>query len=243
MNNFIEVYENAMTDEMCDALIREFEYQDSLDNTWVGSAGLQKESPKPEVKDSRDFELITYFEKLYNETESSAITAEGYPYFNLIEDIQKNTMNFFKKYNYKYDYYGELINWKENKLWFRDEIKKEMDDEYMHNSFRFQPHLLIKRYYKDIQGYHVFHADFDDSSPHWLKRSHVLMYYLNDVGEGGETEFYHQKLKIKPKKGSLVIWPAYTTHLHKGNVPISNDKYILNMWIEPLFRFKDRPKR
>ena len=27
------------------------------------------------------------------------------------------------------------------------------------------------------------------------------MVYLNDVEEGGETEFLYQKLKVKPKKG------------------------------------------
>ena len=57
------------------------------------------------------------------------------------------------------------------------------------------------------------------------------MYYLNNVNEGGETEFYHQKLKVKPTIGSLVIFPTFFTHLHKGNVPISNDKYILNFWL------------
>ena len=59
------------------------------------------------------------------------------------------------------------------------------------------------------------------------------MFYLNDVKEGGETEFYHQKIKIKPKKGTAVIWPSFYTHLHKGNVPVSNNKYILNVWLKP----------
>ena len=64
-----------------------------------------------------------------------------------------------------------------------------------------------------------------------LSRVLVCMFYLNDVKEGGETEFYFQKLKVKPTKGSLVIFPTYFTHLHKGHIPISNDKYICNLWI------------
>ena len=52
------------------------------------------------------------------------------------------------------------------------------------------------------------------------------MFYLNDVKEGGETEFYHQNLKVPPTQGSLVIFPAYFTHLHKGHIPITDDKYI-----------------
>ena len=62
------------------------------------------------------------------------------------------------------------------------------------------------------------------------------MFYLNDVEEGGETEFYHQKLKIKPKKGTCVIFPTYFTHKHKGHIPISNDKYIMNVWVVADYR-------
>ena len=59
------------------------------------------------------------------------------------------------------------------------------------------------------------------------------MWYLNDVEEGGETEFWYQKVKIKPKKGTVVMFPTSFTHKHKGHIPISNDKYIVNMWMQP----------
>ena len=42
------------------------------------------------------------------------------------------------------------------------------------------------------------------------------MTYLNDVNDYGETEFYYQKLKIKPEKGKTVIWCADWTHTHRG---------------------------
>jgi hypothetical protein len=54
---------------------------------------------------------------------------------------------------------------------------------------------------------------------------------LNDVEEGGETEFYYQDKKIKPKAGRMVIAPSGFTHTHRGNVPTSNDKYILTSWV------------
>jgi hypothetical protein len=57
------------------------------------------------------------------------------------------------------------------------------------------------------------------------------MVYLNDVEQGGETEFYFQNLKSKPKQGTLVIAPATFTHTHRGNMPISNDKYIFTSWV------------
>jgi hypothetical protein len=59
----------------------------------------------------------------------------------------------------------------------------------------------------------------------------AFLYYLNDVEEGGETEFFYQGIKTKPKKGSLVIFPAGFTHTHKGNVPFSDDKYVVTSWL------------
>jgi hypothetical protein len=38
-------------------------------------------------------------------------------------------------------------------------------------------------------------------------------------------------MKVKPKKGSLVIFPAGFTHTHKGHVPLSDDKYVVTSWL------------
>ena len=78
------------------------------------------------------------------------------------------------------------------------------------------------------QGYHRWHCDWQSNRHNLSTRMLVGMTYLNDVEEGGETEFYHQNLKIKPKQGTLVIFPTYFTHLHRGNKPISNDKYTVS---------------
>ena len=56
--------------------------------------------------------------------------------------------------------------------------------------------------------------------------------YLNDVTEGGETEFLYQKCRFKPEKNTILIWPAQFTHVHRGNPPLSNDKYIITGWVE-----------
>ena len=135
------------------------------------------------------------------------------------------------EYDKKYDCTSIFTNLKENNYWPYGDIEKVNTQDFIRSHYKPQETVLIKKYNKNNQGYHVFHSDFDSRSNHWLKRSHVLMFYLNDVEEGGETEWYHQKLKVKPKKGTLVIWPAYFTHLHKGHVPISNDKYIMNLWM------------
>tara|TARA_B100000427_G_C15479112_1_gene582103 strand:- start:92 stop:745 length:654 start_codon:yes stop_codon:yes gene_type:complete len=77
-------------------------------------------------------------------------------------------------------------------------------------------------------GYHVWHYESMglDHSPRVL----VWMIYLNDVEDGGETEFYDQKRRIKPTRGTVLMWPAGFTHVHKGNTVLSGDKYILTGW-------------
>lgn len=79
-------------------------------------------------------------------------------------------------------------------------------------------------------GYHVWH--YESSSRQTCNRLLTWTVYLNDVEEGGETEFLYQHLRIKPKAGTLVIWPAAFTHTHRGNPPLSNEKYIITGWIE-----------
>jgi hypothetical protein len=56
--------------------------------------------------------------------------------------------------------------------------------------------------------------------------------YLNDVEEGGETEFLYQGVRVKPKKGTIILCPAAFTHTHRGNPPLSGDKYIINTWVQ-----------
>jgi len=79
------------------------------------------------------------------------------------------------------------------------------------------------------QGYHNFHAE--DTAYYQTGRTLAWMVYLNDVEEGGETEFLHQQKKVKPEKGKLVIWPGAFTHLHRGNPPMST-KYIATGWFQ-----------
>ena len=80
------------------------------------------------------------------------------------------------------------------------------------------------------EGYHTLHCE----NAEMKARNRILafMIYLNDVTEGGETEFLYQKCRFKPKKNTLLVWPSQFTHIHRGNPPLSNDKYIITGWIE-----------
>ena len=80
------------------------------------------------------------------------------------------------------------------------------------------------------EGYHTWHCE----NAEMKARNRILafMVYLNDVTEGGETEFLYQKCRFKPEKNTLLIWPTQFTHVHRGNPPLSNDKYIITGWVE-----------
>jgi hypothetical protein len=80
------------------------------------------------------------------------------------------------------------------------------------------------------QGYHVWH--FEQGNRHCSNRILAYILYLNDVDEGGETEFLYQCKRYKPKQGTLVLFPAAFTHTHRGNPPLSNDKYVITGWVE-----------
>jgi len=80
------------------------------------------------------------------------------------------------------------------------------------------------------EGYHIWHVEHTKGYEN-EKRAFVFSIYLNDVEEGGETEFLHYSKRVKPKKGRIVIWPAGFPYLHRGNPPLSGEKYIVTSWL------------
>jgi len=80
------------------------------------------------------------------------------------------------------------------------------------------------------KGYHLWHSE--NKSMRFRNRICVFSLYLNTVSDGGETEFLYQKKRFNPIKNRLLIWPATYTHLHRGNPPLSGDKYLLTGWVE-----------
>jgi hypothetical protein len=50
-------------------------------------------------------------------------------------------------------------------------------------------------------------------------------------GPGGETEFLHQKLKVTPRPGNLVLFPPFWTHVHRGVTLQQGMKYSATTWV------------
>ena len=97
---------------------------------------------------------------------------------------------------------------------------------YSHHTIR-----LLKLQKTEVGGgYHVWHSE--DGDPQVMRRMMTFILYLNDVEQGGETEFLYYPKRIPPKKGTLILWPAGYTHAHRGNPPLTNTKYIATGWVE-----------
>ena len=104
--------------------------------------------------------------------------------------------------------------------------------------------------YKPNEGFRRWHCERSSMNATTVTRHLTWMTYLNDVHDGGGTEWHNQNLKLKAQKGLTVIWPVDWTYTHRGIVSPTETKYIATGWFNylpsedkyqsPLERFKDK---
>jgi hypothetical protein len=70
-----------------------------------------------------------------------------------------------------------------------------------------------------------------DAIHHVSHRYLVLLWYLNDVAEGGETRFPQLDCSVSARAGTLLMFPPYWMYQHEGVSPVSGDKYILSTYL------------
>lgn len=88
--------------------------------------------------------------------------------------------------------------------------------------------LTLKRYRPGEQERFQLHFD---SINHVANRYLVLLWYLNDVEEGGETRFPQLDVTVQARAGRLLMFPPYWMYQHEGLPPISGDKYIVSTYL------------
>ena len=155
------------------------------------------------------------------------VTAKGF-------DVDfKNTTDFnINKDDNNWKKYDDILYSALNKyleIYFQDILK-------INNNFGFGKELddkgfLIQKYIKNT-GYFKYHDDFSITieNDNIFYRKIVFIFYLNDVDTGGETELLDD-YKIKPKAGTLVIFPPMWMFPHSGREPISGSKYLLSTYL------------
>lgn len=101
-------------------------------------------------------------------------------------------------------------------------------------------------YYRVGEKYDSHHDAYDVSTVEgqratkgWGQRVKTALLYLNDVEEGGETEFPMVDIKVKPKRGALVVFD--NIDLEQKNIPLHGSmhaalpvqkgfKWACNLW-------------
>ena len=84
---------------------------------------------------------------------------------------------------------------------------------------------------KYLKGDHFSAVHTERSNLQFSDRVFAWMTYLNNVEDGGATNFSHYGISVKPEIGKTLIWPAEWTHAHNGGIVNSGKKYIITGWM------------
>lgn len=200
LEDYFYINKNSLSKEVCCDIIHYFESETHGKYEGVTGGGLQKE-----IKDTLDFQIPAKNEK-------------NKPHWNKIRNLLERELNInIKKY-------VKSIN-----------DAMTIDEENSQNKYKVFDKFVsfetmqMQRYTK-MKGRYIYHQDFRSEWEAKKYRVITFLWYLNDVDEGGETEFW-AKHRVKPEAGKLLFFPATWTYPHRGMMPISNDKYIITGWI------------
>lgn len=219
-DDFIEVYDNALSADFCKQFMQTF---DASPHLQAGRTGGGVDTSK---KLSTDLYLNQHPEY---QRQLDIIT----------ETTQRYALEYFKKYRFaliapvalqvRHPTTGQPVTLTNDNF---DEVAAGNEAAFMQLLYRLGQ-IQAQKYERGKGNYNYWHCEVfpEQHSVEALHRSLLFMYYLNDVDEGGSTDFYYQKRSIKPQQGRMVIAPGYFTHTHRGTIPVSNDKYILTSWI------------
>ncbi|WP_113906347.1 2OG-Fe(II) oxygenase [Aliidiomarina celeris] len=220
MTDFIGIYDNALPADFCQRFIERF------DQSPHRQAGRTGHGVEPDKKVSEDL----YLDQLADFQQELAF---------IRDTTRRYVLEYFKQHHFaliapialkvKHPKTGEPVNLTHENF---DEVAAGNEEAYMKLLYRLGA-IQAQKYKANEGNYNYWHCEVypQKGSVDALHRTLLFMYYLNDVEEGGTTDFYYQNKQVQPKQGRMVIAPAYFTHTHRGTTPVSNDKYILTSWV------------
>ena len=80
-------------------------------------------------------------------------------------------------------------------------------------------------------GQEQFPPHVDVSNANTMHRMLAVLLYLNEVPEGGATNFGRLGVEITPKPGRLLLFPPIWLYPHAGLPPQRGEKYILGTYL------------
>ena len=169
-------------------------------------------------------EIIKFFEE-NKSMQRVGITTTGYdPKLKKTTDmvIQPSDLKN-KKYSLFNSYFNLL---KDCFLDYRNQYP------FLNHKFFNRTHIGNFNVQKYNSGDHFSQLHSERVSLDSLHRLFAWMTYLNNVDDGGTTNFEYYDIKVKPEIGKTLIWPAEWTHAHTGSILKSGTKYIITGWIQ-----------
>ena len=163
-------------------------------------------------KSTKDFQTVN-MDDGDNAISFQQITLIDHPEW---KSVQQGMLELFQDYimHYKIDCNVMSKQWPNTYGYEAIRIKRYLDNDYD----RFDPHV-------DVLDYET------------ARRFLAFFIYLNDVEEGGETEFINVNkpgtyipYKIEPKRGRLLMFPPTWQYYHAGRKPVSGKKYLLHSY-------------
>ena len=127
-------------------------------------------------------------------------------------------------------------NWKDEDKVFYQSLSKNIQ---AYKDWVPKPYEMYVCGYREIEdsGYQIqetqpggFYRWHHDG---FLNRQLTVIWYLNDVSEGGHTEF-STGFKVQPEVGKVLMFPALWPWVHRGVPPKSGVKYLCTGWVSEL---------
>jgi hypothetical protein len=220
MEDFIKIYDKAVSDSHCDQICKKF---DADQSTYQGHAGPEVDV---RIKDSMDLNITN----LDDWASVNRVIVDAV--FKCLVDYMSHHSFMLVGANipiFKHPETGEVCKLTHENF---DEFGRPYIDTLIVQTYRLGQ-MNIQKYVVNQGGYHHWHSEIcaDDKDCETLHRALFFILYLNDVDAGGETEFFYQDKKVSPQKGRIILSPAGFTHTHKGQIPVSNEKLIATSWV------------
>ena len=202
---YVRIYENVLSDSFCDHIIKKFEENPDFHALYPKTSYETMLIIKGGVEKLKGHIGSKYTKEMYFNSNSEELKYED-------TYVSQQLGRYLIKYFNELDLSGDI-----------NELIGNSDSGYQ-----------MQKYIKN-EGRYIFHNDFSVKTERNNDRNQIgyrtvtFLFYLNDVEEGGETTF--PEFKVKPKKGSLLLFPATWNYVHSANIPKSNDKYIITGWM------------
>lgn len=219
-SDFIQVVDNVLDPALCQEIMQQFDNSPNLTPGRTGGGVDLDKKRSTDVSFSEKPEFAPLFQQVMQKTGEQLVKYIETHFFALVGPIGLTV---------RHPATGEPVKLTGENF---EEVGKPNLPNLVNYLFRVGE-VNAQRYTAGEGGYPYWHSEVYPQLPHndALHRVLLFMYYLNDVDEGGETDFYYQNRSVSPKAGRMVIAPAYFTHTHRGQMPKSNDKYILTSWL------------